>query len=168
MLEGILAANIAGPTGYPGVASATHRTGSSCVACHMTESSNPEVGGHSWVPSESACVQCHTNGVPSELNGYTEGMATLAALLAQVVGEEYAEDAEGNPVFDVDGNPVGTGVPVNGIIVDGSANSGIFTVEEAQAAWNYKTLEEDQSRGIHNPGYSRALLNNSIEALQNN
>lgn len=167
MLEGILGANIAGSTGYPGVASATHRTASSCVSCHMAPSTNPEIGAHSWVPSESVCVTCHTNGAPSELNGYTAGMATLAQLLANVVGEEYEEDVDGNPVYDVDGNPVGTGVVVNGIVVDDRSQTGIFTTEEAQAAWNYITLLEDQSRGIHNPAYSRALLNNSIEALQN-
>ena len=36
----------------------------------------------------------------------------------------------------------------------------------AQAIWNYKTLEEDKSHGVHNPGYAKALLKNSIEALQ--
>jgi len=173
MLEGILGANLAGSEGYPGVASATHRTGSSCVSCHMAESNVASVGGHSWVPNDDVCLQCHTNGVPDELGGYTTDMALLKQLLENVVGEEFAEDAEGNPVYDVNGNPVGTGVPVVGLIVDFApddtdrSNSGIFTVEEAQAAWNYKTLLEDQSRGIHNPGYSRALLKNSIEALQN-
>jgi hypothetical protein len=174
MLEGVLGANIPGSEGYPGVGSATHRTGSSCVQCHMAPSGSPDMGGHSWVVSNESCVQCHSNGVPDELSGFTEGMATLKSLLENVVGEEYEVDAEGNPVFDMDGNPVGTGVPVVGIIIDlapddtDRSNQGIFTTQEAQAAWNYKTLLEDQSNGTHNPGYSRALLTNSIEALQNN
>lgn len=174
MLEGILGANLPGSEGYPAVASATHRTGSSCVACHMGESNSADMGGHSWTPTEAVCLQCHTSGVPAELGGFTEGMATLKALLENVVGEEFEVDADGNPVFDADGNPVGTGVPVQGLIVDlapddtDRSNPGIFTVEEAQAAWNYKTLLEDQSNGVHNPAYSRALLTNSIEALQNN
>jgi nitrate/TMAO reductase-like tetraheme cytochrome c subunit len=160
MLEGILGAPIAGSTAYPGAGTATHRTAASCVSCHMGESNVADLGGHSWLPTDESCIQCHPNGIPDEMNGFTEGMATLAQLLANVVGEEYAEDA--------DGNLVGTGVPIVGIIVNGSARPGIWPTEAAQAAWNYKTLEQDQSRGIHNPGYSRALLNNSIEALQNN
>lgn len=174
MLEGIMGANIAGSVGYPGVASAVHRTGASCVSCHMGESTDINEGLHSWHVTEASCVECHSNGVPTELAGFTEDMATLKQLLAQVVGEEYAEDAEGNPLFDADGNPVGTGVPVTGLIIDfpdGSdtdrSNEGIFTTAEAQAAWNYMTLLEDQSGGVHNPAYSRALLTNSIEALQN-
>ncbi len=173
MLEGILGAQIAGTTGYPGVASATHRTGSSCVQCHMAETSVASEGGHTWVPSEAACLTCHTNGPPDELGGFTTGMATLKQLLEDVVGEAYATDSLGNVVYDVDGNPVGTGDPVVGLIIDLAAddtdrsNRGIFTVEEAQAAWNYMTLLEDRSHGIHNPGYARALLNNSIEALEN-
>ena len=61
------------------------------------------------------------------------------------------------------------GEPVLGILQEnGRSNTGIFPTAAAQAAWNYKTLEEDQSKGTHNPGYSKALLKNSLEALQNN
>ena len=141
----------------------------------MGESTDVSQGLHSWNVTEASCVACHTSGIPSELAGFTEDMALLKQLLGEVVGEEYEEDSEGNPVFDMDGNPVGTGVPVVGLIVDDfpepgetdRSREGIFTTAEAQAAWNYMTLLEDQSRGTHNPAYSRALLTNSIEALQN-
>ena len=171
MLEGVLGVMIPGAEGYPGVGSATHRTGSSCVSCHMSPSTNPEEGGHSWKPTANACIQCHPNGAPDELDGYTTGMATLKSLLANVVGQEVELDTEGDPVLDVDGNLIPTGGTITGIIVDvpgpDRSNYGIFTTIQAQAAWNYKTLLEDQSRGIHNPAYSRALLLNSIEALEN-
>ena len=170
VLEGILGAEISGSLAYPARASAAHRTGASCVQCHMGESTDPEIGGHSWTPIEANCIECH-GAVPGEANGFSADMATLKALLGQVVGEEYQQDADGNPVFDADGNPVGNGVPVIGIIVDvpgpDRSNTGIFSDVAAQAAWNYKTALEDQSRGIHNPEYTKALLKNSIEALQN-
>lgn len=173
MLEGIMGANIAGSEGYPGIRSAAHRTGASCVSCHMGESTDINEGLHSWNVTEASCVACHTTSIPSELAGFTEDMAILKELLGEVVGEDYERDTEGNPVFDTNGNPIGTGVPVVGLIIDfpdGSdtdrSNEGIFTTAEAQAAWNYMTLLEDQSNGTHNPGYSRALLTNSIEALQ--
>ncbi len=169
MLEGIMGANLAGGQGYPGVASAAHRTGSSCVNCHMGESSTETEGLHSWIPTEAACLECHPSGAPDRINGYDDRMATLKQLLSQVVGEQYAVDSLGNPVYDMDGNPVGTGVTVTGIIVDtpgpNRSQEGIFSTAEAQAAWNYMTLLEDNSRGIHNPAYARALLENSIEAL---
>lgn len=138
MLEGIMGANIAGAEAYPGVGSAAHRNGSSCVACHMGESSNTSQGLHSWVPTDAACVTCHPNGAPDEIAGFSEDMATLQALL------------EANNMFDADGYYV----------------PGTYSAKLAQAAWNYRTLLEDNSNGIHNPGYTRALLKNSIEALQ--
>lgn len=176
VLEGVLGVMISGTEGYPARASAAHRTGSSCVSCHMGESSDPSEGLHSWQPTEAACIQCHPNGAPDEMAGYTADMATLKSLLENVVGQAVELDAEGDPVFDADGNLIPTGETVTGLIIDldgpfgpdpDRSNYGIFTTIQAQAAWNYKTLLEDQSRGIHNPAYSRALLTNSIEALQN-
>ncbi|MEN8788910.1 MAG: hypothetical protein ABF293_03780 [Flavobacteriaceae bacterium] len=170
MLEGIMGANLAGSQGYPGVASATHRTGSSCVECHMGESATESEGLHSWVPTDAACIECHPSGANDQIDQFDTRMAVLKQLLGQVVGEQYAVDSLGNPVFDMDGNPIGTGVDVTGIIVDtpepDRSQEGIFSTAEAQAAWNYKTLLEDNSRGIHNPAYTRALLENSIEALE--
>ncbi len=139
MLEGIMGANIAGSEAYPGVGSATHRTGSSCVNCHMGESSDTNQGLHSWNPRDEACIACHPSGAPDEIGGFSADMATLEALLAA------------NNMFDVDGYYV----------------PGTYSAKLAQAAWNYRTLLEDQSKGIHNPAYTRALLKNSIEALQN-
>ncbi|WP_297765372.1 hypothetical protein, partial [uncultured Muriicola sp.] len=151
MLEGIMGANLPGSEGYPGVGTATHRTGSSCVACHMAESTDINEGLHSWNPSEESCIACHPNGAPDEIGGFTTDFEALEILLTNVVGEEYMEDAEGDPMYDVDGNPIGNGVPVVGIIVNGRSKTGIFTTAEAQAAWNFMTALEDKSKGIHNP-----------------
>jgi len=43
---------------------------------------------------------------------------------------------------------------------------GIYSPQVAQATWNYITLIEDRSQGVHNPNYTKALLKNSIEALE--
>ncbi len=169
MLEGVLGAEIPGTEAYPARASAAHRTGSSCVQCHMGESNVASVGGHSWNPVEETCIECH-GAVPGEANGYSADLATLLALLRTVEGVAYEVDSEGDPVFDSEGNFIPTTTPVIGIIRDGSedrTNTGIFSDVAAMAAWNYKTALEDQSRGIHNPEYTKALLKNSIEALQN-
>ncbi len=169
MLEGVLGAEIPGSEAYPARGSASHRTGSSCVQCHMGESNVASVGGHSWNPVEETCIECH-GAVPGEANGYSADLATLLDLLRNVEGVAYEVDAEGDPVFDAEGNFIPTDSVVVGIIRANSedrTNTGIFSDVAAMAAWNYKTALEDQSRGIHNPGYTKALLKNSIEALQN-
>lgn len=168
MLEGILGAELPGDEAYDPAGSAGHRTGSSCVQCHMAESEDPTLGGHSWNVFDDACVRCHP--ALDEATGVTDDMATLLALLQQVEGVAYEVDAEGDPVFDENGDYIPTETVVVGIIRPGSessTNSGIFSDVAAMAAWNYKTVYEDQSKGIHNPNYTKALLKNSIQALQN-
>jgi hypothetical protein len=125
----------------------------------MAESEVPELGGHSWTPVDAVCTQCHPP--LDEATDFTADMATLLALLQTVEGEGFDEDE--------DGNIIPNGEVVIGIIqANGStSNSGIFSDVAAMAAWNYKTALEDQSKGVHNPNYTKALLKNSIQALQN-
>lgn len=136
LLEGIQGMLIAGTEAYPGVGSAAHRTGSTCVSCHMGETTDDTDGLHTWVPTENACITCHTNGVPSK-DFMDADMATLAGLLETV-----------------------------GVVHDDHPVPGTYTILEAEAAWNYLFILEDASGGIHNPKYSKALIKNSIEALQ--
>lgn len=138
ILEGIMAVDIPGTEPYPAVASSTHRTAASCTTCHMGETTDGLDGSHTFRPTLNACAQCHPNGAPEEASGFSEDMATLESLLASY------------NMFDE----------------DGYYNEGIYPAILAQAAWNYRTLLEDQSRGIHNPAYVKALLKNTIEALQ--
>ena len=35
-----------------------------------------------------------------------------------------------------------------------------------EAAWNFLFIYEDMSKGVHNPAYAKALISNSIEALE--
>jgi len=141
VLEGIMGANVVGTTAYPVPGSATHRTGSSCTNCHMGDGTAEDNGSHTFVPTLNACTVCHTTmtEIPDEINGFTADFNTLHDLL-------LAKGA---------------------ITATGSTVSGTWPANVAQATWNYKTLEEDKSNGIHNPAYTRALLKNSIEALQN-
>jgi hypothetical protein len=153
LFEGIMGANIEGSTGYPGVASSTHRTESSCTACHMGESEIATEGGHTWMPSVNACTTCHTSmtAIPDGINGFDEDFATLLSLLK-----------ERNYIADNDEYILGA----DGINNASNSNPLVVPVKDAQAIWNYKTLLEDKSNGIHNPAYTRALIANSIEYLQ--
>ena len=159
VLEGILGAEIQGDVAYDPPGTFPHRTGSSCVQCHMEPSEDPSIGGHSWNANLESCVACHP---PLENTEFTSDMATLLALLQQVEGEGFDEDEFGNIIPN--------GEVVIGIIQPGStsaSNPGIFSDVAAMAAWNYKTLYYDQSEGIHNPSYANSLLKNSIQALLN-
>lgn len=140
LLEGIQGALIVGSTAYPVPGAATHRTGASCASCHMGEPSSETAhdGLHSWHPTDKTCLTCHTS-VPSGVAGFDADMATLEGLLVTKGAFSTASDAFTSNTVD--------------LVV-------------AQAAWNFGLLREDRSKGIHNPNYAKALLKNSIEALQ--
>ena len=144
VLEGMGGSHLVGSASYPAVGSAAHRSGSTCVQCHMGETTNGNDGSHSNYATTNACAACHTSGAPSEVAGLANDLAMLEVLLANVVSQD------------------GT---VTGIIHDGHPQVGTFTITQAQAAWNYLTVVEDQSNGVHNPAYTKALIINSIEAL---
>lgn len=137
LLEGIQGAEIVGTESYPAPGTATHRTGSSCTACHMGESEGgDDTGLHSFNPTSTACTSCHGDTAPSKVEGLEEDMATLAALLETI-----------------------------GIVHEGHPVEGTYTVQQAEAAWNYLLILEDSSNGVHNPNYAKALIKNSIEVL---
>ena len=110
----------------------------------MGEDAGPELTGlHTNKPTETACVVCHQNGIPGEVTGLAENMETLEGLL---IAEGLLE------------------------VVDGEVDivSGDYEVLPAQALWNYILILEDSSKGVHNPKYAKALIQNSIEALNAN
>jgi hypothetical protein len=143
MLEGIQGAVIAnGSTAYPAAGSAGHRTGASCTTCHMGSSADGQTGSHTFKTSFSspACTQCHGTTVPTEVTGLAAKMEELHNIL-----------------FDL------------GLIAeDGSTlkQTELIPFKTAQALWNYKTVEEDHSHGVHNPKYATALINNALEAVK--
>lgn len=145
MLEGILGANVPGAEGYPGIAQHPHRKFSSCTQCHMAPSDNIEEGLHSWninIATSNACTTCHPDGANDQLEGFDTDIATLKQKLYDI---GILTDLNGDPNRSVLGE---------------------YSVKQAQAAWNYMTLIEDRSKGVHNPDYTKALLQNSIEALE--
>lgn len=153
MLEGIQGVQLPGSLPYPARATSTHRQESSCVNCHMSESSVATTGDHTFNPTLDACIVCHEGSTSYDINGFqTEvenQLEILAGLLAQVDG------------VDPDGEPI------TGIVIDDSPVQGTFSINAAGAAWNYIFVLEDQSKGVHNPAMVEALLQNSIETLQN-
>jgi hypothetical protein len=140
MLEGIQGAIIAnGSTDMPVVGSSAHRTGASCTSCHMSSSTDGETGMHTFKANYDSCKTCHTGTVPTEVAGLAADMESLHNKLLELglITEDGSTVKQTNPI----------------------------PFKTAQALWNYKTVEEDHSHGIHNPKYAKALIKNALEAV---
>lgn len=111
----------------------------SCVGCHVGENDS-----HSFAPVLGSCVACHEGIESFDLNGLqTEVDAQLAELEEQLVAAGLWDAAEDHPVV------------------------GVYPAAQAQALWNYIYIaHEDSSRGVHNPTYTKELLEWSIAAMQ--
>jgi len=146
MVYGVGFAEIAGPVAYPAVASGKHLELASCVGCHMAPFSKKQ-GGHTYNPNLDACNTCHnaTNtdfnygGVQTEVE---EKLIVLRTKLIEI-GIVAGDDVDGyHPVV------------------------GTYPMIQAQAFFNWDGIVEDRSMGVHNPKYVKALLTNTIAALQ--
>jgi len=113
-----------------------------CVGCHMGEGRN-----HTFEPDLANCQACHAdldtfdrNGVQTET---AELLAEIRPLLVSAGILDNDRDPEGNRSFDA-----------------------VFPEEVANAMWNYMFVLEDQSMGVHNPAYTKAMLEYALEVLQ--
>ncbi len=109
-----------------------------CVACHLGENDN-----HNFLPSVSACTECHADIEDFDVNG---AQSEVDALLV-----ELGELLEANGLYELEaGHPV----------------VGVYPAAQAQALWNYIYIAvEDKSHGAHNMSYTVALLEESIAAF---
>jgi len=128
----------------------------SCNSCHMVDTvastgGGYVGGGHVWSLSYNdganqvieSCTQCHSGATDFDyLGGRTEiqGMLTDLRTLLENEGIMRPEDYYANP--------------------------GTFDADVAAAFLNWKFIYHDGSYGSHFPGYARALLTNTIEAME--
>lgn len=140
---------------------ATHGIDSDCISCHMNE------GSHTFKPVASSCEECHDVTPEFDYNGFRTNIATkmttLEGYLLAVEGNAIERDTSDNWVVIPDST-------VQGILheEDGELHPvvGQFDRDVYSAFWNYMTVMEDQSGGVHNPAYSEALLDNSIAVFE--
>jgi hypothetical protein len=113
-----------------------------CVACHMGEAFN-----HTYLPDVARCQACHADAENFDMNGVqTEVTAMMEELKAAFVAKGLLNPDTGLWVATTDAP---------------------LTVPEAvaNAMWNYKFVEEDQSMGVHNAKYTKAMLEAALEAI---
>jgi formate-dependent nitrite reductase cytochrome c552 subunit len=150
LLEGMFAQQIPGTVAYPARGTGAHRTGSSCVKCHMgAASADGKHGNHSFSPNIAVCKTCHTTATDFDVNGGQTKIKNLMKDLAK-------EIVRVAPAFSVD---------AEGVLVIPS-NRTVNNEVIAKAVWNYRLLYYDHSYGLHNPKYAEALLKNTTAALK--
>jgi hypothetical protein len=140
-------------TGYSNSSHYTLNT-DGCVTCHMASPIGSIVGGHSFnVYNEeegfnfAGCVSCHpgegeAEGLVEDLQPEIEGLMTQLGVLLATAG-----------IYD-------------STSTSGYAVPGTYANKIAGAYWNWISIEEDRSLGVHNPKFVKKILENSIESLQ--
>jgi len=150
-LAGWGAYEIAGSEPYTNSSHTTMVT-DGCVTCHMAKAYGTQAGGHTMntayeyheedVPNVAGCESCHSGIKSFDVNGLqTEVESLLDDLKVKLIADSLLTES-------------------------GSVVKGTYPSDQAGAIFNYKWIEEDRSHGVHNPKYVKALLKNSIEALQ--
>lgn len=144
---------------------------SSCVSCHMASGEgsggNIALGGHSnnvatgsWeddsrVVNVNGCLKCH----PETDNSSITALVKASRESNQVIINELRQK-----LFDM-----GYIDDHDYVIANGERASSDNPLEisplHAAAVYNFKFITEDKSMLIHNPMYAKALVQNSLEAL---
>ncbi|MBS1261940.1 MAG: hypothetical protein MAG453_01277 [Calditrichaeota bacterium] len=126
--------------------------GNYCVKCHMQEfitehgEDNVEHYTHDFKPGTAKCAPCHTvddaqQKLEEKQTATEELMNDLAVLLGYTNWEDY------ETYFD--------------------SQAGDVTVEQREAAYALQFVINDGSMGLHNWEYSRTLLQNAIDYMNN-
>lgn len=145
-----------------------------CVECHMSNSSNhkflpftEDAAGQVTAVISTVCINCHVPGTPYALtpavvNGQKEQYAdALAALKAQLEARGFYFQEKNPYFFDAAGTAVTNWTDAS----DTSAN-GRFTGEQNMgAAFNYNLLKHDPGAYAHNRFYTKRLIYDALDWL---
>lgn len=122
-----------------------------CVSCHMASAIGNKAGGHTFkmrngtAPNMAACTGCHAGATTFDIMGVQTEMAGLIADIKALLGTKGILN-----------------------VTTDRAIPGTYSEELAGCLLNYKLIYGDHSLGIHNYGYAKALLVNSIAWLNAN
>jgi hypothetical protein len=157
-----------------------------CVACHMTlpkgrYSLAPSIGGHSFkiegevherpLVNVAGCLSCHADmkqvaGQPlfdRKAPADYDGDGSVETVEEEVQGlYERLINKQGTGLLQTMKDPP---YDAKGKFIN---NKTQYPIEVVAALYNYKFVQEDRSRGIHNSIYAVQLLMDSIKALDKN
>ena len=155
-----------GTTVYPTTDHVMDQATDGCVTCHMNDGFG-DMTGHSMAMTyefhgadnfhwSSVCDECHAPAsqyVPHPLTLKVEAIQTDVQVL---LDELYVLLTDAGVMYPSDA------AMGNGYLMQ----SGVFTTDLTAATVNYNAIREDKSIGFHNPGYIKAVLMNTIAAIQ--
>jgi hypothetical protein len=96
---------------------------------------------HDMTPDVAACQPCHKGATNFDIDG------VQTAVLAKL-------------------DQLKTLLEAKGLLKDGNPVVGTYPEAQAGALWNYISVVEDRSNGVHNPQYIQAMLQEGIDALK--
>ncbi|MDP2089281.1 MAG: ammonia-forming cytochrome c nitrite reductase subunit c552 [Flavobacteriaceae bacterium] len=175
MLEGIFASEVAGTVAYPAKGTAVHRTGASCVQCHMGKAKDGK-GNHTFVPVLDNCKTCHTGAgvVNYNINGGQTKIKNLMLELAEEMVRLRPADFRianytGTKPFTAPNVFTDAAFSANQLTVIATRqyDSTIAAdVRITKGYWNWRFVYQDHSYGLHNPKYTEALMKNTVADLK--
>lgn len=127
----------------------------SCIGCHLAEAYGNQAGGHNMgVTYEyhggdeiltAGCLNCHSDedALLENTEEFYADMEEEMTMLWDMLVEAGIGNAE-DPTYAIPGT---------------------YSNAVAGAFYNFKYLEEDKSKGLHNPTYSQQLINAAKDAL---
>jgi hypothetical protein len=113
-----------------------------CVACHMGEEFN-----HTYVPDVARCQSCHADAKDFDMNGTQTDVKAMLDELTAIFVQKGLLDA-------------------NGAWIASSSAPLTVTEEVADAMWNYNFVVEDNSMGVHNSAFAKALLQQALDVMK--
>lgn len=147
---------------YPGVTypQSTAHQSIGCIGCHMSKTKDGYVS-HTFKPDIAVCQKCHAGKTEFTMGGNLKKeleakAATLEKLvLAKIPGAvKIGTGYPDSPAVDKDGKRIDSkDVPVEALV--GAYNWALITQELTIGG-----------KGVHNPKYAKALLDESIKKLQ--
>ena len=124
-----------------------------CVTCHIGEDNV-----HTFEAVEASCMVCHDEDF--DIDGK---QAEVAALIVELRDLLLAKDL----LATEKEYEIGEDGAIEEVVVGYHPVVGNYPAAEASALWNYITIAiEDGSLGVHNPDYTRDLLEASIAAMK--
>ena len=162
-------------TRLPASKTAKHYTDASCVKCHMDTPKTGTVdnGSHTMKLSFQSCVSCHSAPETLLATFHTKFDTEVAKLVAAFAAKPTYFKVSGTSVSVIAYDSANANTPFPTSPASGNTTAGTwyqsrtdFPLKYVQAYWNYKLVVGDEGKGVHNPPYTMALIQNSIEALK--
>jgi hypothetical protein len=162
-------------TRLPASKTSKHFTSSSCVQCHMDKPKpgTVDTGSHTMKLSFQTCVTCHPAPEALLTTFHAKFDTEIAKLVAAFAAKPTYFKVSGTSVSIIAYDSANANTPFPTTPASGTITPTVwyqsrtdFPLKYVQAYWNFKLVTGDEGKGVHNPPYTMALIQNSIEALK--